>query len=152
GQCIDRRGDTGGVEKGGVCCSVRLGYQIVHDLTGYRTPPALSRNIPVLRKFHAGFRGADSNSVLVGGTDGVRIFSLTRVLNILKEKPVFKGGGYAYFIASQVGRGPCSCNVDADRRARGRTAQGDPHRLGNLQPGVAGLEAERAPGAGVRQG
>src|SRR6185312_11522032 len=58
GQRIDRGGDARGVEKGRLSLPYWLCYEVVHDLTGYRTAPALSRNI-VRAASQAGFAGVE---------------------------------------------------------------------------------------------
>jgi hypothetical protein len=45
GQRVDRAGDARGVEWR-IRLSAGLGYDVIHAVTGYRTTPSLSRNIP----------------------------------------------------------------------------------------------------------
>src|SRR5689334_6169062 len=80
-----------------------------------------------------------------------RIFSLTSRYNSLKNNEVFEEAGHDLDDTTHSARGSHCARRDP-RGKGGGPAQGDPHRLGNLQPGVDGPEAEGAAGEGVRQG
>src|SRR3954469_4122275 len=94
---------------------------------------------------------ASGKSVLGRATFKGGIFSLTSRYNSLKNNEVLEEAGHDRDDTTHsVGRSGGACTDP--RRASGGYAQGNPHRLGDLQSGVAGAEAEGPSGEGVRQG
>ena len=75
--------------------------------------------------------------------------------NILKNKVVFRAFGGGDDVQNFTPRDGCDdrgCNLAAGYGLCRRRAQGDSHRLGDLQPGVDGPQAKGIAGKGIRQG